>query len=277
MTEDVQALSTSALAKKLGKSSKQMFAELEALGWMVRTEDGWSLTPKGQFEGGEYRESKRFGTYIVWPAAVTEHRALVNADSQLQTATALGKALNLGAVTINRLLCELGWIERYVRGWRLTEAGKRHGGRQSEDARSGTPYALWPRELPDNKAFAASVEAYRAGVQQDELLCLDGHRVRSAGARMIDNWLYSAGILHACNRRLPIDEEASADFYLPGANLFIEYWGEEENAQQLAEKMRKKSLYQRNGLDLIELDAKHLDDLEESLARQLLKRGIETL
>ena len=41
-------LSTSALAKALGKTTKQMFSELESMGWILRSQDSWQLTSKGR-------------------------------------------------------------------------------------------------------------------------------------------------------------------------------------------------------------------------------------
>lgn len=277
MTEDVQSLSTSALARKLGKSSKQMFAELEALGWIKREEDHWALTAKGTFEGGSYKESKRFGTYVVWPESVCEHRALTSPESQLMGAAALSKEVGLSAVTVNRLLHELGFIERHIKGWRLTAAGKRLEGRQTEDARSGVPYVLWPPQLLDADLFRNSVDQLLNDKADAEgyHLCLDGRRVNSDAERRIANWLYLAGISYAYHRPLPVSETAHSDFYLPAAHLYIEFWGDGD-ARYLAEKMRKKELYQRFGLTMIELEPQDLDDLDETLSRRLLKMGIET-
>ncbi|WP_372830870.1 hypothetical protein [Pontibacterium sp.] len=281
MTEEVQSLSTSALAKKLGKSSKQMFAELEALGWIVREGDHWTLTAKGTFEGGHYKESKRFGTYVVWPVSVIEHRALVNPDSQLLSAAAVGKLLSCSAVQMNRMFNELGWIERHIKGWRLTEAGTRYGGRQSEDARSGVPYVLWPETITVHPALQASridtERNIRLPAEVSVYQCLDGHQLPSAGLQKIDDWLYTAGVVHACQRRLPIEEEAVCDFYIPAARLYIEFWDEQDGSGYLAEKMRRKELYQRYQLNMIELSVDDLPELDETLSRRLLKQGLDTL
>lgn len=276
MTEEVQSLSTSALAKKLGKTSRQMFAELEALGWIVREDEQWKLTAKGTFEGGDYRESKRFGTYVIWPASVIEHRALVNPDSQLLSASALGKQLGYPAVQLNRLFNELGWIEPHIKGWRLTKIGIHAGGRQAEDARSGVPYVLWPESVAVHPALLQVLALLKPSADA-EILCLDGHQVASAPMQQIDNWLYCAGVVHACGRRLPTDEEAYCDFYIPSAHLYIEYWDEQGSAGYLAEKMRRKEIYQRYELPMIELSADDLNEIDDVLARHLLKLGIETL
>lgn len=278
MTEEVQSLSTSALAKKLGKTSRQMFAELEALGWIVREDEQWKLTAKGTFEGGDYKESKRFGTYVIWPVSVIQHRALVNPDSQLLSASVLGKQLGYPAVQLNRIFNELGWIEPHIKGWRLTKIGIHVGGRQTEDARSGVPYVLWPDTIAEHPALLQVIASLAVSETIDkEICCLDGHRVASAGMQQIDNWLYCAGVVHACGRRLPTDEDAYCDFYIPSAHLYIEFWDELGSAGYLAEKMSRKELYQRYDLRMIELSADDLNDIDDVLARHLLKLGIETL
>lgn len=278
MTEEVQSLSTSALAKKLGKTSRQMFAELEALGWIIREDEQWKLTAKGTFEGGDYRESKRFGTYVIWPATVIQHRALVNPDSQLLSATALGKQLGFSAIQVNRVFNELGWIEPHIKGWRLTKIGTHVGGRQAEDARSGVPYVLWPESVAEHPALQQVVISLSAPETTDEkICCLDGHWVASAPMQQIDNWLYCAGVVHACGRRLPTDEEAYCDFYIPSAHLYIEYWDDQGSAGYLTQKMRRKELYQRYDLRMIELSADDLSEIDDVLARHLLKLGIDTL
>jgi hypothetical protein len=47
--------------------------------------------------------------------------------------------------------------------------------------------------------------------------------VRSRAEVLIDNWLYMQGIVHAYERRLPIEEECYCDFYLP-KGVYIEFW-----------------------------------------------------
>ena len=65
-------LSTSALAKKLDLPAKTIFELLVAKGWIERVGDLWKLTGKGQFEGGDYVTSKKFGEYIGWLESVIE-------------------------------------------------------------------------------------------------------------------------------------------------------------------------------------------------------------
>jgi hypothetical protein len=76
-----QKLSTSALAKTLDIPLQQLFGTLRDCGWIRKVEDGWVLTAKGEFEGGEYIHSKRYGRYIVWPETLLEHQLLRGIES----------------------------------------------------------------------------------------------------------------------------------------------------------------------------------------------------
>lgn len=63
-------LSRSALAEKLGVSLKELTQHMIDAGWIVQEGKQWQLTAKGEFEGGIYRDSHKYGRYIVWPASV---------------------------------------------------------------------------------------------------------------------------------------------------------------------------------------------------------------
>ena len=279
MINESNKISTSMLAKTLGKSSRQMFAELEALGWIRREQDQWQLTAKGEFEQGSYRDSDRYGRYIVWPESVVAHRALVNAEDNYTGAKGLGLKTGLTAVRINQLLAELGWIKPRLKGWQLTPGGQAQGGIQKEDAHTAIPYVSWPKNLPENTVFKRSLTQFsqHQATPQDYHGCcaMDGHLLRSVAEVKIDNWLYLAGIVHACDKALPVSESARADFYLPQAGLYIEFWGSENDPSYLATKMHKKALYEANNLDVLELQEDDLNDLDELLPLQLRRFGVE--
>ncbi|SEQ11804.1 hypothetical protein SAMN03080615_00504 [Amphritea atlantica] len=278
MTRERNKVSTSALAKMLGKSSRQLFTELEALGWIKREEQRWSLTAKGEFEQGSYRESERYGRYIVWPDSVTEHRALVNPEDRLTGARGLGLKSGLAASRINQLLADLGWVRPWLKGWQLTDTGEAQGGVQKEDIHTSIPYVVWPKTLPDNTVFKRALREFGLHMAEVEQChgcrAMDGHLLRSEAEVKIDNWLYLAQIIHACDKPLPVAEQARADFYLPQAGLFIEYWGSEKSPSYLADKMRKKALYEAHNLAVIELQEVDLDALDEVLPRQLRRFGL---
>ncbi len=284
--QSAQKLSTSALAKVLEIPSQQLFSTFKDYGWIRKLESGWALTGKGEFEGGEYVHSKRYGRYIVWPEELVSHPLLqAIEDNRHTSASALGKSHGLGAREVNRLLAELGWIKHGFQGWELTALGESEGGVQLENENSGTFYVVWPQNVQDNRLLKKQLQ-YAAEVNnqidsesdlfagETEFHSLDGHNHTDRALHKICHWLYMAGIAHACQRNLPVDEEISADFYLPAHQLYIEYWGDDGSRGKLAQRMKRKELYQSLQLAVIDLDREDLLQLDEVLTRQLRKRGI---
>ena len=88
------------------------------------------------------------------------------------------------------------------------------------------------------------------------------------------NWLYLAQLTHAYRRALPVEETLFADFYLPGARLYIECWELEEPAERLVSKLKKQDVFEQQGLAGIDIKASELEQLDEVLGRALLKFGI---
>ncbi len=279
-------LSTSALAKSLGIPSQQLFTTLKDYGWIRKLEEGWALSSKGEFEGGEYVHSKRYGRYIVWPEALAEHPLfLALEDNRHISATVLGKTAGINARQVNRILAELGWIKHGFQGWELTALGERHGGVQLENESSGTFYVTWPQALHNNTLLntqlqlAAEVFADSPNTESDlfaeqsQYTGLDGHQHSSKASLQLCYWLYMAGIAHACQRRLPVDQELYADFYLPAYQVYIEYWGD-EGGRELAQRMQRKDIYQQYGLTVIDIEKSDLKQLDDVLTRQFRKLGI---
>jgi len=64
---DVAKLTSSKLAKKLGLKTPELIAQLTAVGYLSLADNRHSLTDKGKDAGGEFKYSKRFGTYFIWP------------------------------------------------------------------------------------------------------------------------------------------------------------------------------------------------------------------
>jgi len=58
--------SVTALSKEMGISSKELFARLETLCWIVRANDSWELTSLGKDKGGQIRKGQ-YGDFIAWP------------------------------------------------------------------------------------------------------------------------------------------------------------------------------------------------------------------
>ncbi len=102
----------------------------------------------------------------------------------------------------------------------------------------------------------------------------DGHVVRSKAELLIDNWLYVAGVVHAYERRLPIEEDLYCDFYLPSGKVYIEYWGLENDPRYAARKATKLAIYEKHGLNLIQLTDAEVQNLDDVMPRLLLKYDI---
>jgi len=85
-----------------------------------------------------------------------------------------------------------------------------------------------------------------------------------------------AEIIHAYERKLPIEEDVYCDFYIPTGKVYIEYWGYENDSKYLKRKKDKIEIYQKYGFNLIELNDKDVLNLDDILPRLLLKFGIQS-
>ena len=140
-------LSTSALAKRLELTSKVLFELLQEKAWIERADDQWKLTGKGQFEGGDYIQSKKYGEYIGWPESIIENRIFDELFNRPLRTRIIAKDVANSSHRFNALLVERGWQKRFHRGWVLTEAGKQVGGSEGQDEETGVPFTLWPRDI----------------------------------------------------------------------------------------------------------------------------------
>lgn len=296
MAQSEKLLSGTALSKVLGMQSKDLFALLLEQGLIEKNGENWQLTPLGIEKGGQVKESKQYGTYIVWPESINTELVAgetVSEATPLNT-TAISKAFNVSRQRINLILSELGFIEKDRKGWILTSLGKSLGGTQLEHPKTGIPYVHWPESILKNKSLAKTMgeisgnEAEEVPAEPKEEQSVgfrdkfkakhrttDGHKVRSKSEIIIDNWLYMAEIVHAYERKLPVEEELYCDFYLPVGKVYIEYWGYENNEKYLARKKIKQEVYQKYDFNLIELDESDIQNLDDVLPRKLLKFGIQ--
>jgi len=263
-------ISTTQLAKRLNVPTKHLFGKLQDSGLVDREDDAWVLTSKGKEAGGQYKDSQRFGRYITWPDDISFEGATNN--QEMLSATALGESFGLPARRINQILSEHGWIKKHLKGWLVTPLGQRVGGEQRESSKSGVPYVLWPSGVLDNESLKATMSELKGenvspavdempSAQKSsnfrekltpKLRTADGHFVRSRAEMLIDNWLYTAEIVHAYERRLPIEEEVYCDFYLPAGKVYIEFWGMESDLKYRERKEAKKAIYAQYGLHLRE-------------------------
>ena len=224
--------------------------------------------------------------------------------TEMLTASKLGKALDLPGSRVNLILAELGWIEKFTEGWKVTRQGEKQGGQTQtfKQQGKGIPYAVWPGKLIRNYVFLAAVNEIGRDALKETVEALagpllsssekpqvadlrtrfpakyraaDGHYVRSRAELSIDNWLYMHAIVHAYERKLPVEEDAYCDFYLPQSKVYIEYWGMEKDPAYAQRKKEKQAIYARHGLNLVELADAELENLDDNIVRLLLPFGVD--
>ncbi len=295
MSADDNRLSTTALAKKLNIPAQQLFATLKDYGWIQRSGENWVLTPKGEFEGGRYQNSRRYGRYIVWPETLDHHPLLaaIESNQRIDAASMRRYYPRLHARQINRALAELGLQQHSILGWELTPLGKSMGGQQEESENSGAFYVTWPHEIIDNPVVHRELTCQSDQVQPepaaDEIegdlfaqpesaaaRCdgIDGHHLKTALETRVCDWLYLAQLAHAYQRALPVEELVYADFYVPEGNVYIDCWEVDVPAQQLSRKLHKREIYRQLNLRHIEINAADAERLDEVLGRGLLGFGV---
>jgi hypothetical protein len=294
-------LSTTALANEFDMSRDELFDKLESLGWIERKNNKWSLSAKGKQNGGQTRKTQNGEEYIVWPENISIVESGKYQKSKLLTATIVGKHFNVSSQRINLILSELGWIEKEIAGWELTKLGKNVGGRQFEHETSGGFYVMWPENILTNKSLVSvfkentpdktANKTADSSISQPEVKSSiigsirekyeathrtrDGHYVRSRAEVIIDDTLYDYGLVHAYEKKVPIEEDLYTDFYLPNGKVYIEFWGLENDPKYLERKKVKKDIYDKYDLKLIELSDSDILNLDDHLPKKLLKFGIK--
>jgi len=211
-------------------------------------------------------------------------------------ATKIGQEYGISGQKLNLLFNELGWTykPRHGKGWQATKQGKRQGASSRIVKQSGVPYVVWPQKILKSRVLRRAIADFKgealpkttsvkdSGEKSDDFRlkykakyrCMDGHYVRSRGEAMIDNWLYTNGIAHAYERKLPVEEDVYSDFYIKSENVYIEFWGMESDANYSKRKVIKQKVYSVHEFNLIELNDKDLNNLDDILPRKLLKYNI---
>jgi hypothetical protein len=105
----------------------------------------------------------------------------------------------------------------------------------------------------------------------EELLTLDGHKVRSRAEVMIDDWLYNRNISHAYDHVVAriSGKELRCDFYIRDKDVYIEFWGLVGEPDYERRKREKLNFYRSKGLKLIEIYPKDLPLLDVCLGELL--------
>jgi predicted transcriptional regulator len=282
-----QYLSRSALAEKLGVTLKELTQLMIESGWLVHNEVAekgreWALTAKGEFEGGVYRDSKKFGKYIVWPDTVVEHPAITGIKDTQISATTIAKQANVSAKMINRLLAEMGWISPYAKGWKVTALGKANGGVQAANNDTGVPYAMWARAVLVHQGLLQQLKYYKAEQliettinNQVHFLSLDGRYIASKPELLIANWLYVSGFTYAYQRTIHVSQTQSllSDFYLPKYAIHIHYQAIDIAPSELSQQLERQALSDKHHLQVIQLSVVDTQNIDQVLSKALLQMG----
>ncbi|WP_353498801.1 glycerol kinase [Vibrio sp. CB1-14] len=282
-------LSTSALAKQRQIEPKSLFNELKQLGYITWHDEQWILTDVGARFGGDYVESEKYGRFIVWPTNLVLDDTL-RSDKHL-TATQLGERLGLAAKKINLLLSELGWLQRQDTEWIATLQGVRAGAQARTDKANHNKFVVWHPSVLRNHRLKQSVLEFKGADAEAHSTeksfssfrqkftakhrTLDGHYVQSKGELLIDNWLYMAGVVHAYQRQLPIEQDVVSDFYLPTGKVYLQYWGSDSGPIESKMVEVTRTLYQQHDLPLIEVFPEEIEQLDSILPKKLKPFGIK--
>jgi len=251
------------------------------------------------------KEVTKEGHYMCWTCFKKEQNgsspkqeSTSTSSDDMLSATKIGKEFDVSGQKLNLLLNELGWTykPRHGKGWAATKQGKRQGAVARKVSTSGVPYLLWPSKIVRSKVLRRAISDFKgepllnspttasSDTPSDyedfrkkypaNYRCMDGHYVRSRAEAMVDNWLYTNGIAHAYERKLPIEEDVYSDFYIKSGNVYIEFWGMESDEKYAKRKAIKQQIYSANEFNLIELNDDDLNHIDDILPRKLLAFGI---
>lgn len=288
MTDDhTHYLSRSALAEKLGVTLKELTQLMIESGWLAHNDAAekgkeWVLTAKGEFEGGMYRDSKKFGQYIVWPETVVDHPAITGIKDTLISASTIAKQADISAKMINRLLAEMGWITSYAKGWKVTDLGQTNGGVQVTNDETGVPYAMWSRALLEHQGLLEQIQHYKGEAVTEvsinnalHFLSLDGRYIASKPELLIANWLYLSGVSYAYQRSVHISpsETVFSDFYLPKYAIHIHFQAINIAPSELAQQLERQALSEKHHIKVIQISAEDTNNLDQVLSKALLQLG----
>jgi len=84
------------------------------------------------------------------------------------------------------------------------------------------------------------------------LIADDGHKVKSYSELFIDNWLFHNGIIHVYEKRIGMGN-FKTDFYIPEANIWVEYLGLQDVKTYREKTKRKLEIYKSLGLNLLSI------------------------
>lgn len=193
----------------------------------------------------------------------------------------IGEKFKKSSNFINDIFNDLDFIQKDQNGYKVTPKGQENGGIQKNYM--GKNYVAWDDSILNNTLFNRTLNSQNEQPQNSDendfrtkfkaqYRTKDGHYVRSRAEVIIADWLYSEYITYAYEKLVPINEEMYCDFYIPQGKIYIEFWGLEDEKYQ-NRKAKKIELYAKNGLKLIQIDDKAINNIDDFLPKELLKFG----
>jgi predicted transcriptional regulator len=301
LPEQSDYYSRSALASKLDITLKELTQAMLEAGWLRYEEQSskgkeWALTSKGEFEGGIYKTSKKFGQYIAWPQSVLTHTVILELKNSLINATTIAKAFNVSAKTLNKLLADLGWACPSKKGWRITEGGVEEGGIQQKSEATSIPFVLWQRRILENTILSRHITLYKGACEPSVAVgstsmgtdkndsqtyhrLLNGLSVFDPRDIYIANYLYLYGIRYAYQRSVSVKAgnvttTVIGDFYLPDSGIYLFIQRAQISPTKLSEQIERLSRIQQSLLPHIVLSESDVSTLERLLPKLLLDLGV---
>ena len=276
MPESPEKFSTSALARQLDIPMQQLFAVLRDYKWIERAGDEWVLTPKGEFEGGSYRTSKRYGRYIVWPSEVASHPLLVAIEAQ-QRHSAVEWSDREGlphTAYLERLLIEIGWLRESSLGPVLTGLGRENGGEVAELSPAKPSVIYWPHSAEHNTQLQALIHHVKENLTTDpapksdlfeltgsgQTLSIDGRTCSSQLQARCANWLYLRRIHFSINCQ--IVSGVRADIFLPEFRAIILLQPKTVGAALWKSLLEAEKVFAELGYKVLVLSHEHDADIE---------------
>lgn len=271
----VKTYSRSALADALDLSLKEITEIMINAGWILQDGDSWKLTAKGDFEGGSLKESKKYGSYLVWPESVLQHAVFNIERDESISASDIGKSVGLSPRLVNLLLQHCGWLKRVHKGWEVTPEGVEAGGIQHENSKTGVPWVAWQPSLLASDYFQSACVSLTNEESRPETLSLNGILVDRPQVAAFLSWCYLSGVVVAQSYSSSQRPGCKFDFFLPRVGLHIDIWDATLSPQQLAERLERPKLCESLSLDYLVLEATNIQEVELEMPRELLKRDYE--
>jgi hypothetical protein len=222
-------------------------------------------------------------------SAVKPNKEQSNKTPEYISATELGELFDVSSQKINKIFSDLGWIKKTENGWEASEQGLKLKA-QTKNGTGNKTYIKWPYGITKSGILKRALEEYVSlpseqpqttdlidefrGKFPGTIRTTDGHFVRSRAEALIDNWLYMQEIIHVYEKALPIEELLICDFFIPAGNVYIEFWGLENDPKYLKRKQRKLEIYEEHHFHLIELNDSHLNNLDDHLPKMLRRYGV---